>query len=41
MSLAPPAVASNAQLCIPGAVRQPSLGPGLREDFVSVLESVL
>lgn len=43
MSLAPPAVTSNvvAQPCIPDAVRQPSVGPGLREDFVGVLESVL
>lgn len=43
MSLAPPAVTSNvvAQPCIPDAVRQPSVGPGLREDFVGVLESML
>lgn len=43
MSLAPPAVTSSvvAQPYIPDAVRLPSLGPGLREDFVSVLESML
>lgn len=43
MSLAPPTVTSNAvaQPCIPNAVRQPRLGPSLREDFVRALESVL